>query len=227
MADFVKYRELVYHDDMSRKRNRKELPSANLPMNRRETGVPPATLTETSQLATFRILATALLFTVLAFWGLAKIRRFSEEFILRRELASFRTVVNNAQVFAVQKRQTVRLLLSELKNNNVCRFEKLAKNSQRYFDVPLSREDHAFGIDSHNWSSLEPEQHSVFSAVDVSVGPLHTVYMFPNNTCTDYWPLPYLYHGSAIKMKTYPVKFRLGEAVGEVVFTDTGLMTIN
>jgi hypothetical protein len=28
-------------------------------------------------------------------------------------------------------------------------------------------------------------------------------------------------------MKTYPVKFRLGEAVGEVVFTDTGLMTIN
>jgi len=167
---------------MARKRNRKELPSANLPMNRRETGVSPATLTETSQLATFRIVATALLFAVLAFWGLAKIRRFSEEFILRRELASFRSVVNKAQVFAVQKKQTVRLLLSELENKNICRFEKLAKNSQRYFDVPLSREDHDFGIDSRNWSSLEPEQHSVFSAVDVSVGPLHTVYMFPNNT---------------------------------------------
>lgn len=196
-------------------------------MNGRETGVSPATLTETSQLATFRILAAALLFAVLAFWGLGKIRRFSEEFILRRELASFRSAVNNAQVFAVQKRQTVRLLLSELESKNVYRFEKLAKNSQRYFDIPLSREDHSFGIDSRNWSPLEPEHHSVFSVVDVSVGPLHTVYMFPNNTCTDYWPLPYLHHGSAIKMKTYPVKFRLGEAVGEVVFTDTGLMTLN
>ena len=211
---------------MSRKRTGKKLPQPDLSMNGRETGVSPATLTETSQLATFRILAAALLFAVLAFWGLGKIRRFSEEFILRRELASFRSAVNNAQVFAVQKRQTVRLLLSELESKNVYRFEKLAKNSQRYFDIPLSREDHSFGIDSRNWSPLEPEQHSVFSA-DVSVGPLHTVYMFPNNTCTDYWPLPYLHHGSAIKMKTYPVKFRLGEAVGEVVFTDTGLMTLN
>jgi len=212
---------------MSRKRTRKKLPQPDLSMNRRETGVPPATLTETSQLATFRIVAAALLFAILAFWGLGKIRRFSEEFILRRELASFRSAVNNAQVFAVQKRYTVRLLLSELESKNVCRFEKLAKSPQRYFDIPLSREDHAFGIDSRNWSPLEPEQHSVFSVVDVSVGPLHTVYMFPNNTCTDYWPLPYLHHGSAIKMKTYPVKFRLGEAVGEVVFTDTGLMTLN
>lgn len=212
---------------MSRKRTGKKLPQPDLSMNGRETGVSPATLTETSQLATFRILAAALLFAVLAFWGLGKIRRFSEEFILRRELASFRSAVNNAQVFAVQKRQTVRLLLSELESKNVYRFEKLAKNSQRYFDIPLSREDHSFGIDSRNWSPLEPEHHSVFSVVDVSVGPLHTVYMFPNNTCTDYWPLPYLHHGSAIKMKTYPVKFRLGEAVGEVVFTDTGLMTLN
>jgi len=212
---------------MSRKRTRKKLPQPDLSMNGREMGVSPAKLTETSQLATFRILAAALLFAVLAFWGLGKIRRFSEEFILRRELASFRSAVNNAQVFAVQKRQTVRLVLSELESKNVCRFEKLAKNSQHYFDIPLSREDHSFGIDSSNWSPLEPEQHSVFSVVDVSVGPLHTVYMFPNNTCTDYWPLPYLHHGSAIKMKTYPVKFRLGEAVGEVVFTDTGLMTLN
>jgi hypothetical protein len=212
---------------MSRKRTRKKLPQPDLSMNRREMGVSPAKLTETSQLATLRILAAALLFAVLAFWGLGKIRRFSEEFILRRELASFRSAVNNAQVFAVQKRQTVRLVLSELESKNVCRFEKLAKNSQHYFDIPLSREDHAFGIDSRNWSPLEPEQHRVFSAVDVSVGPLHTVYMFPNNTCTDYWPLPYLHHGSAIKMKTFPVKFRLGEAVGEVVFTDTGLMTLN
>jgi len=212
---------------MTRKKNKKEPPPTDLPINRRETGVSPAKLTETSQLATFRILAAALLFAVLAFWGLGKIRRFSEEYILRRELASFRSAVNNAQVFAVQKKQTVRLLLSELESKNVCRFEKLDKDSQRYFDIPMSREDHAYGIEPRNWSPLEPGQHSVFMAVDVSVGLLQTVYIFPNNTCTDYWPLPYLYHGSAIKMKTYPVKFRLGEAVGEVVFADTGLMTIN
>ncbi|OGK12247.1 MAG: hypothetical protein A2W80_02365 [Candidatus Riflebacteria bacterium GWC2_50_8] len=183
----------------------------------------PASLTETSLLAVLRIVATALLFAVMAFWGLAKMRHFSEEYILKYEVASFRTAVNQAQVFAVQNRQTVRLVLSEVEKDHIYRFEKLARGNQYYHGIPMGNEDHAYGKDSRNWSPVEPAERHLLSLVDVSVGSLTTLYMFSDSSCANGWPLPYLYHGTT-KMKTEAVRFSLGQAVDTVIFTENGLM---
>lgn len=209
---------------MSRKKTRTRFIEANKSAVKPKQTVQPGSLTETSQLALLRSIAAALLFAVLAFWGLAKMKRFSEEHILKHEVASFRTAVSKAQVFALQKKQTVRLLLAEIEKDRVYLFEKLVRGNQYYHGIPMGNEDHAYGMDPKNWSPVEPGECRLFSLIDVSVGSLTTLYMFPDGTCANGWPLPYLHHG-ATKMKTEAVRFGLGQATAAAVFTDTGMMS--
>ncbi len=208
---------------MSRKRSGKKSAEAKRPVVRPEPAVAPGSLTQASQVAVLRIIAAGLLFAVLAFWGLAKMRHFSEGFILRHEIQSFRSAVNRAQVSAVQKRQTVRLLLSEFEKSHICRFEKLARNPQICVGIPMNNEDDAYGKNPENWSPAEPSQYRLLSLIDVSVGSLTTVYMFPDGSFANGWPLPsFLFYNP--EMKTEPVRFSLDDAVETVVFSASGLM---
>jgi hypothetical protein len=211
---------------MSDRKSRTRFIKTSTSTNGAKKNLSPGALTETSWLAFLRIIGAAVLFTVLALWSLAKFQRFGENHFLKNEIAGFRSAINKAQVFAVQKRQTVRLNLSEIEKNHVYGFEKLARGRQYYRSAPNSKEEHAYGLNPLNWSPVEPAQRQILSLIDVEVGSLTTLYMFPDGTCSNSWPKPYLLYG-ATKMKSEVLSFSLGEASISVFFTDTGLMPAN